>query len=225
MSVPRSSVLSCNRGFLARVGTNLNSPKQSQSQNVNVVVNPYEKVAVQYPNPDDVDVKERSVETANETLNNLEQLIHDKDLLIQALILCLDIVENNPLIVNKYIDDHNYSCNYNNAPRPFHSIAIMLNGTATLFYNKTAIPLVPGDVFYIPQGSTYASAWRLDSRNSHISYFSMHFSFEKQLKDLYLNSHPLQKFAVENVVDLIEKYERLQQSLLLAPESNFFSVN
>lgn len=103
MSVPRSSVLSCNRGFLARVGTNLNSPKQSQSQNVNVVVNPYEKVAVQYPNPDDVDVKERSVETANETLNNLEQLIHDKDLLIQALILCLDIVENNPLIVNKYI--------------------------------------------------------------------------------------------------------------------------
>ncbi|KAH0798580.1 uncharacterized protein GO595_008445 [Histomonas meleagridis] len=110
MSVPKSNVLSCNRGFLARVGTNLNSPKQSQSQNVNVVVkgvsNPYENVAV-YPNvnatENNPDVKERSVETANETLTNLEQIIHDKDLLIQALVLCLDIVENNPLIVNKYV--------------------------------------------------------------------------------------------------------------------------
>ena len=129
------------------------------------------------------------------------------------------------LIVNKYIDDHNYSRNYNNAPRPFHSIAIMLKGSGTLIYNKTAISLTPGDVFYIPQGSTYASAWKLDNRNSHISYFSMHFAFEKQLNDFYHNSHPLQKFTVENVVDLIEKYERLQRNLLLAPQSNYYSVS
>ena len=115
MSVPKSSVLSCNRGFLARVGANLNSPKQSQSQNVNVVVNPYSSVqsspdgsmltGARYPdvNGAEPEVKERSVETANETLTNLEQIIHDKDLLIQALVLCLDIVENNPLIVNKYV--------------------------------------------------------------------------------------------------------------------------
>ena len=103
MSVPKSSVLSCSRGFLARVGTNLNSPKQSQSQNVNVVVNPYSSVHYPDVNTSEPEVKERSVETANETLANLEQIIHDKDLLIQALVLCLDIVENNPLIVNKYV--------------------------------------------------------------------------------------------------------------------------
>ena len=106
MSVPRSSVLSCSKGFLAKVGTNLNSPKQSQSQNVNVVVNPYERVPVSYPDvkPDaPEEIKERSVETADETLANLEKVIHDKDMLIQALVLCLDIVENNPLIVNKYV--------------------------------------------------------------------------------------------------------------------------
>lgn len=56
-------------------------------------------------------------------------------------------------------------------------------------------------------------------------YFAVHFLFVVQLKDLYLNSHPLQKFAVENVVDLIEKYERLQQNLLLAPQSNYYSVS
>lgn len=105
MSVPRSSVLSCSKGFLARVGTNINSPKQSQSQNVNVVVNPYERIPVKYPDvgEEPPEVKERSVETADETLTNLERIIHDKDLLIQALVLCLDIVENNPLIVNKYV--------------------------------------------------------------------------------------------------------------------------
>ena len=113
MSVPHSSVLSCNRGFLAKVDTNVNSPQQSQ--NVNVVVNPYERslssgsFSVHYPEVKNIDndnvnnTKERSIETANNTYDNLQKLIHDKDLLIQALVLCLDIVENNPLIVNKYI--------------------------------------------------------------------------------------------------------------------------
>ncbi|KAH0789586.1 hypothetical protein GPJ56_006496 [Histomonas meleagridis] len=129
MSVPRSSVLSCSKRFLAKVGTNLNSPKQSQNQNVNVVVNPYERVPVSYPDVKPIspeepvspgiqgireqsseartslgsEIKERSVETADETLANLEKVIHDKDMLIQASVLCLDIVENNPLIVNKYV--------------------------------------------------------------------------------------------------------------------------
>ena len=118
MSVPRSSVLSCNRGFLAKVDTNVNSPQQSQ--NVNVVVNPYERslssgsFSVHYPDVKPIDddannattnaaTKERSIETANNTYDNLQRLIHDKDLLIQALVLCLDIIENNPLIVNKYV--------------------------------------------------------------------------------------------------------------------------
>ena len=108
MSVPKSNVLSCSRGFLARVNTNLNSPQQNQ--NVSVVVNPYERsrsadhIEVKYPDVNDNnDVKERYIETAENTLTNLENIIHNKDLLIQALVLCLDIMENNPLIVNKYI--------------------------------------------------------------------------------------------------------------------------
>ena len=113
MSVPKSSVLSCSKGFLARVNTNVNSPKQTQSQNVNVVVNPYDQISVKYPDLNDTNVdnnpnnnnnvQERSVETAGELYNNLEKIIHDKDLLIQALVLCLDIMENNPLIINKFV--------------------------------------------------------------------------------------------------------------------------
>lgn len=129
------------------------------------------------------------------------------------------------LIVNKYIDEHNYNRNYSKAPRPFHSFAIMLKGTGMLFCKNRKIPLVPGDVFYIPQGSTYSSSWETENKNSYIAYFSMHFAFEKPLKEFYDNSYPLQKFAVENVVDLIEKYENLRQNLLLAPKSNYFSVS
>ena len=137
----------------------------------------------------------------------------------------LNEIDITTLIVNKYTDGHNYTRNYNGEPRPFHTIAIMLQGTGTLFYKKTQIPLSPGNVFYIPQNSTYASAWEMDDKHACISYFSMHFAFEKPLKEFYDNSYPLQKFHVQDVVDLIEKYERLQRYLLSAPESNYFSVS
>ena len=49
------------------------------------------------------EVKERSIDTANETLKNMESIIKNKDLLIQVLVLCVDILENNPLIINKFV--------------------------------------------------------------------------------------------------------------------------
>ena len=47
--------------------------------------------------------KERSVETAKESLEEMEALLKDKDNLIEALSLILDIYENNPFIVNRFI--------------------------------------------------------------------------------------------------------------------------
>ena len=48
-------------------------------------------------------VQERSVETAKESLSELQEIIHSKDNIINAYSLMLDIVENNPLIVNRYV--------------------------------------------------------------------------------------------------------------------------
>ena len=48
-------------------------------------------------------IKERSIDTANENLNEMQALLKNKDNLIEALSLILDIYENNPLIVNKLI--------------------------------------------------------------------------------------------------------------------------
>ena len=63
------------------------------------------------------EIKERSIDTAKDTLTKgtechgqspLQQIIKNKDMLIQALVLSLDIIQNNPLIINKYViaDEH-----------------------------------------------------------------------------------------------------------------------
>ena len=81
-----------------------------------------------------------------------------------------------------------------------------------------------GDVFYIPQGSTYSSFWETDETSPHISYFSMHFSFEKPPENFYNTTYPMQKFFVDDLPFLIGKYERLQENLLLPAENNFSSA-
>ena len=115
MSVPKSNVLSCSRSFLAKTDLGYCSPKQSQ--NVNVVVSPqmchYDANPTPKAQPENEvpysiydanpEVKERSIDTANETLKNMESIIKNKDLLIQVLVLCVDILENNPLIINKFV--------------------------------------------------------------------------------------------------------------------------
>ncbi len=128
------------------------------------------------------------------------------------------------LIVSKYTDKKNYHRDYAKQPRPFHSIAIMLHGTGTLLYENIVIRLSPGDVFYIPQGSTYSSNWEIDETAPYISYFTMHFSFEKPLKDFYNTTYPIQKFFVDDLTFLRKKYEQLQQNLLLPSENNFSSA-
>ena len=48
-------------------------------------------------------LKERSVETAKSDLEEMQAIITDKDHLIEALSLIVDLYQNNPLIVNKLI--------------------------------------------------------------------------------------------------------------------------
>ena len=133
MSVPHSTILSCSRGVLAKTDVGYCSPKQSQNSssyaenNVKVVVYPKKEdvlrlqrsqslsheMANPYATTNDStensnEIKERSMDTAKDTLTNLQQIIKNKDMLIQALVLSLDIIQNNPLIINKYViaDEH-----------------------------------------------------------------------------------------------------------------------
>jgi len=51
----------------------------------------------------ETELKSRSVETSENTLASLKKLNDDKDKLIDALVQLLDIYENNPLVVNKFV--------------------------------------------------------------------------------------------------------------------------
>ena len=133
MSVPHSTILSCSRGVLAKTDVGYCSPKQSQNSssyaenNVKVVVYPKKEDArINDSTENSNEIKERSmvqstapegIDTAKDTLTKgseshgqspLNQIIKNKDMLIQALVLSLDIIQNNPLIINKYViaDEH-----------------------------------------------------------------------------------------------------------------------
>ena len=64
------------------------------------------KLESEHPLNDDLEnsaLVDRSIDTAKISLTEMEALLKDKDNLIEALSLLLDIYENNPFIVNKFI--------------------------------------------------------------------------------------------------------------------------
>ena len=64
------------------------------------------KLESEHPLNDDLEnsaLVDRSIDTAKKSLTEMETLLKDKDNLIEALSLLLDIYENNPFIVNKFI--------------------------------------------------------------------------------------------------------------------------
>ena len=143
MTIPRMRAFKCNHGFQAQADVPINSPTQTNNQNVNVIVNnltkdkefrlvtdeehkEYHNVEIQNRAVDlkvdeglkdelerafsprgikdsEPTFKERTIETAKEGLDEIQKVLKDKDNLIEALSLILDIYENNPLIVNKLI--------------------------------------------------------------------------------------------------------------------------
>ena len=140
MTIPRNKLFKNSRGFQAQADVGINSPHQTNTQSVNVILQPSStaqpltkdkslnvvmnkanieereikldddeslndiKIDVK-PLNDELDkhIKTRSIETAKENLDELQSIIKNKDNLIEALSLILDVYENNPLIINKYI--------------------------------------------------------------------------------------------------------------------------
>ena len=137
MTIPRNKLYKCSKGFQAQADVGVNSPHQTNTQSVNVILQqptnpltkdksmnlimnkadletrdiqldeePVNEIKVDdKPLNDNVEehIKTRSIESAKENLNELQSIIKNKDNLIEALSLILDIYECNPLIINKLI--------------------------------------------------------------------------------------------------------------------------
>ena len=143
MTIPRNRTFKNSKGFQAQADVGINSPVQTNSQQVNVIVSgatPLTKdkafptlkgantdykdidITIDKDQTDDtpsltttrsaplcdniegnIPADQRSIETALLGLEEMQALLKDKDNLIEALSLILDIYENNPLILNKLI--------------------------------------------------------------------------------------------------------------------------
>ena len=60
-------------------------------------------MSVKQPLTDDVDIKECSIESAMNNLEEMEGIVKDKNCLIAALALMIDLYQSNTLIENKLI--------------------------------------------------------------------------------------------------------------------------
>ena len=133
------------KGFQAQADVSINSPTQTNNQNVNVILSPRfdepgskssaltkDRAFKLVTNSRDIHdehhlnentnfkerdikldeglddgleehLKPKSVNTAQKDLEEMQAIITDKDHLIEALSLIVDLYQNNPLIVNRYI--------------------------------------------------------------------------------------------------------------------------
>ncbi|MDY3846293.1 MAG: AraC family transcriptional regulator [Eubacteriales bacterium] len=117
------------------------------------------------------------------------------------------------LLIRKYTFDSPHSCNYSNKPRPYHSIAIFLEGAGMLTYEGKKIPLNPGDVFIIPKSCVYVFEVSPDEKSGIVSYLSMHFSFLSYTSDLDTYRYDVQKIKVNDLKNLMRQYRELQELL------------
>ena len=125
MSIPSSKMLKASKSIMAIADLKKDSPTTTNSQNVNVIVNtatsnPDKKVA--YPKidnelpppptqddnpyanlPNEPTPVTRDIESAMRKTEEISESIEEKENTIKALTLIIDIIQNNPLLVNKYI--------------------------------------------------------------------------------------------------------------------------
>lgn len=127
MSLPTSKILKSSKSIMAIADLKNNSPTTQQAQNVQIVVSPtYADKKVVYPNaekehtgeafqeqqtpdnpysglPNEQTIINRSIETAMKKTGEITETIEEKDNTIKALSLIIEIIQSNPLIVNKYV--------------------------------------------------------------------------------------------------------------------------
>ena len=120
MPIPTSKILKASKSLVAAASVSHQSPtlEQGQQQHVNIVVNSSspdlikeQKVhygeeisaeADQEQNPYK-NLSARDLASAEQAMAKMSQLISEKDNIIKAFSLIIDLYKNNPLIINKYL--------------------------------------------------------------------------------------------------------------------------
>ena len=117
MSIPTSKILKASKSLVAAASVSHQSPtlEQGQQQHVNIVVNSSspdllkeqkvhygEGEADQEQNPYK-NLSARDLASAEQAVEEMSKVITEKDNIIKAFSLIIDLYKNNPLIINKYL--------------------------------------------------------------------------------------------------------------------------
>ena len=114
MSLPKSKMLSASKSIMAIASLKRDVQKQQQKQVVNVNVQ-QPPITVHYPAPYEIDenitvvpqptptppTQTRAADT--QTLDELHEMLNNSENVAKALIMIIDIMQSNPLIINKLI--------------------------------------------------------------------------------------------------------------------------
>ena len=123
MSISTSKILKASKSLVAAASVTHQSPalEQGQQQHVNIVANSsspdllkeqkvhYGDVSAEVSAEADQDknpyknLSARDLASAEQAVEEMSQLISEKDNIIKAFSLIIDLCKNNPLIVNKYL--------------------------------------------------------------------------------------------------------------------------
>ena len=116
MSLPPSKILKASKSLIAAASFKNNSPQQS----VNIVVNSStpdllkeqrdkepKEIQVSYGEEQEnnpyKDIQTRDLASAQQTVDDISKLMVEKDNMIKALAIIIDLFQSNPLIVNKFV--------------------------------------------------------------------------------------------------------------------------
>lgn len=110
---------------------------------------------------------------------------------------------------NKYLTDHSYSVDYMTAPRPFHSIAIINDGSGISLFDGKKLKINKGDVLFIPKYATYSCDWCAEKS---VELFSLHFDFLPQFNPFQNVDAPIQTLQVDDAKNLKTLYEKIFRS-------------
>ncbi len=118
MTLPKSKMLSASKSIMAMASLKRDVQRQQQKQVVNVNVQ-QPPITVHYPAPYEIDenitvvpatpqpqppqptVQTRAADT--KTLDELHEMLNNSENVAKALIMIIDIMQSNPLIINKLI--------------------------------------------------------------------------------------------------------------------------
>ena len=127
MSIPKSKMLSASKSIMAMASMKRDIQKLDQHQkqvvNVNVNPTPTPQVNVVYPKPYEVDegivvvpatstqpqqpaqptVQRDAASADMSTIDELKTIINNNETAVKALIMIIDIMQSNPLVINKLI--------------------------------------------------------------------------------------------------------------------------